>query len=303
MEAHESNFPCGVAVTYGLHPRAVSKLPGGYVNESWRVECEEANVVVRRYGRLRVTRSALLSEHGVMIRAAERLPQVYPPLADAQGSTVHDIDGGFVAVLPFVEGETGARDPAARRRCAKLLARFHAAMHDVPIEGEMPLVRSADVLEWFSERFIELARDPIVGKKLDWNVAIAAATGASRRLASAGPQLPTGIIHGDVQPANFVHRGGTVVGLIDFDFTERSERAYDVAVGMDEFGTDFVADYDQEIGLGTAEREALSDLRIRRNAMMVWYIVTRHGERLRGDVGNASRYLDRLREMDRCRTS
>lgn len=301
MEAHESDVPCAVAVTYGLHPRAASKLPGGYVNESWKVECEEGDFVVRRYGRLHVTRRALLVEHAIMKHAAQRLEEVRAPLRAPNGSTLHARDGRFVGVQPYISGETGARDARARCGAARLLARFHRAMER---KRGAPKSSSRDDLGRLRERLIGFARDPLVGEKLDWDVAIAAVEDAAARLAQLAPHLPKGIVHGDVQPANFVHRDGRVVGLIDFDFAQEGERAYDVAVGIDEFAAnDFADAYAEEHPLAAAEREVLPAMAIRRNAWMIWYIVTQHGERVPGDVGNAARYLDRLREIQRCRIS
>jgi hypothetical protein len=41
----------------------------------------------------------------------------------------------------------------------------------------------------------------------------------------------------------------------------------------------------------------LYELAARRSAMLVWYVVTRHGERRPGDVGRAALYVERLREL------
>jgi Ser/Thr protein kinase RdoA (MazF antagonist) len=310
--AHDGTFPSGVAATYGLHPIFAQPLEGGYVNQTWRVECEEGEFAVRRYGRLHVTRKALLFEHAVMAHAAEQMPEVVAPLRAPGGSTLYEHDGGFVAVLPFIAGRTGLRDGAIRRDAARLLARFHRSMRDVHIGGGTRSSRSIGVLGNFRERFLEFAQDGLIGKKLEWDVALTATTAAAARIAPHASQLPHAVVHGDPQPANFVEAEEQVRGLIDFDFAHETERAYDVAVGMDEFGRphnaapldldaalDFARAYDAELPLGLAERETLPDLMIRRNAMMVWYIVTRHGERSAGDVGGAPLYVERMREIER----
>jgi hypothetical protein len=38
---------------------------------------------------------------------------------------------------------------------------------------------------------------------------------------------------------------------------------------------------------------------LRRAATLVWYVVTRHGERVPGDTGGAPRYAERVREIAR----
>lgn len=313
MGAHAANLPCEVATTYGLHPRSATRLEGGYSNESWRVDCAEGPFVVRRYGRLHLTRRALVFEHAIMEHAAQRLREVRAPLRDPEGSTLLERDG-FLAVLPFIPGVTGARDPAARVAGARLLARFHRAMSDVHIAGGLRSTRSLGILGRLRERFVGLAADRTLAGKLEWDALIAATTAAVARLAPLARQLPHTIVHGDVQPENFVRDREESVGLIDFDFAHETERAYDVATGIDEFGragddapldlaaaAEFARAYGDELALAAAERAALADLMIRRNATLVWYIVTRHGERVPGDVGNAARYLARVREIERLR--
>ncbi|MBV8602423.1 MAG: phosphotransferase [Candidatus Eremiobacteraeota bacterium] len=317
-EAHGRALPCRIAATYGLHPTVEEgeALPEGYVNESWRVPCEEGAFLVRIYGRLHVTRGALLFEHAIVAHAAERLAEVRAPLSGPNGSTLWEIDDAFVAVFPFIEGRTGGRDPAARAGAARLLARFHRAMHDVHIAGGMRTTRSLGALGKLRERFVGLAHDPVLAHKLDWDVAMAAATAAAARLAPIARELPHTIVHGDVHPANFVRSrsGDATVGLIDFDFAHESERAYDVAIGIDEFArarnaapleldaaAAFADAYASELKLAAAERKALPDLMIRHSATLISYIVSRHGELAPGDVGGAPIYLERIREIERVR--
>jgi Ser/Thr protein kinase RdoA (MazF antagonist) len=194
------------------------------------------------------------------------------------------------------------------------VARLHRSLRDVHVAGGTRTTRSVGLLGKLRERFVGFAADPKLSGKLDWNALVAAVTGAAARLAAHASELPCALVHGDVNPGNFVHRDGAVAGLIDFDFLHESERAYDVATGMDEFGrsTDdatldldaaarFSAGYAGELALLPAERGAMPDLMIRRNATLVWYIVTRHGERAPGEVGNAARYAARVREIEKLR--
>jgi Ser/Thr protein kinase RdoA (MazF antagonist) len=131
-------------------------------------------------------------------------------------------------------------------------------------------------------------------------------------VAPIASRLPHGAVHGDVHPDNVVTRDGVVRALIDFDFTHETERAYDVATAADAYARRnedaaldpaaflaFARAYDAALPLAPDEWNVLWEMAIRRNAMLVWYVVTRHGERRRGDVGRAPLYVERLRELDR----
>ncbi|MFN2459817.1 MAG: hypothetical protein ABR591_03875 [Candidatus Velthaea sp.] len=99
-------------------------------------------------------------------------------------------------------------------------------------------------------------------------------------------------------------------GLIDFDFAHESERLYDVGTLLDEFGRaqddgaleferlkPLVDAYTAEAPLAEAERRLVPEAMIRRAATLVWYVVTRHGERAPGDIGGAPRYARRVTEI------
>jgi len=241
-----------------------------------------------------------LFEHQIQAHAAERLDEVKAPLRDLSGTTLLALRGSgtYAAVLPYIVGTTGHRDARARVDSARLLARFHRTMYDVHVSGGTRSTRSVGVLGWLRERILTLAQDASLAHKLDWDAVLAATTGAAARVAALACKLPHTIVHGDVHPANFVRDGERSVGLLDFDFAHESERAYDVAIGVDEFGrthndaaldlaaaASFRSAYADELALSSEERAAIPDLMIRRNATMVWYIVTRHGQRVPGDVG------------------
>ncbi|MBD5634397.1 MAG: phosphotransferase [Candidatus Eremiobacteraeota bacterium] len=298
-----------LAEACGIPAEPVRERAGGYSNEAWLARASgERLVVVRRYGRLNVSRSALFYEHAVMRHASERTAFVYAPLETA-GESLRLLEGRFVGMLPFVPGETGERRAFAP--AAQTLARFHRAMHG--FRANRPrATRTLGTLAWLRERFVRFAHDPTLARAVDWNVAIAAVAGATARIAPRVTRLPLGVVHGDAHPDNVVTRMGTAVALIDFDFTHESERAYDVATAADSYARDaedgaldarrfaaFVRGYDAALPLAPDEWSVLWDMAIRRSAMLVWYVVTRHGERRRGDVGRAPVYVERLRELER----
>ncbi len=104
-------------------------------------------------------------------------------------------------------------------------------------------------------------------------------------------------------------------GLIDFDFAHETERVYDLGTLVDEFaraGDDapldparigpLLAAYAEEAPIAPAERELVPEAMLRRAATLVWYVATRHGERVPGDLGGAPRYAARVAEIVARRT-
>jgi Ser/Thr protein kinase RdoA (MazF antagonist) len=296
------------ARAWGLEPLGAVQLAGGFSNESFRVAARGRNdVVVRRYGRLHVTRNAVFFEHAVQRYAAERCPGVGAPCADESGETLRLLDGAYVGVLPYAPGATGER--TAYAPAAALLAAFHRAT--IGFRAAHPrATRTLGTLGWLRERFGRFAADAALARALDWDALAVAVAGATARIAPLATRLPLSIVHADAHPDNVVTRAGSAVALIDFDFVHETERAYDVATAADAYARAdddapldpelflaYARAYDAAAPLARAEWDALWDLAIRRNAMLAWYVVTRHSERARGDVGRAPRYVARAREL------
>ena len=234
-------------------------LAGGYSNESLRVDARAGRFVVRRYGRLHVTRAAIAFEHAVVAHAAKQLREVVAPLRDTAGRTIVTAPGGgSAAVLPYVEGETGRRDLATACAAARVLARFHRAVRAVHVAGGMRSARFVGTFAWLRDRFTRFAADPLVARRLDWDALVAATTAATARVAPRAAALPHVVVHGDPNPGNVVSvQPGEVHGLIDFDFAHETERVYDVGTLLDEFARD---DDDGPLDLG-ARRPAARRVR------------------------------------------
>jgi Ser/Thr protein kinase RdoA (MazF antagonist) len=302
-----------IASSFGVDVRAATAQPldGGFSNESWHVAGPAADVVVRRYGRLHVSRAALDFEHAVAAHLESRGAPVRGPLRDDAGGTLHVDGGAFVAVLPWVEGVTGLRDPQSGAAAARALARFHLAGRDMHLAGGLRATRFLGIMPWLIARFQRFAAAGApAARALPWDDLIVALSAATARLATRARLLPPAILHGDPNPGNVVLRGGDVQALIDFDFVHESERIYDLGALLDEFGRadddaplaferlgPLVAAYESEARLTAEERAVLPDAMLRRAATLVWYVVSRHGERTPGDVGGAPRYAARVREI------
>lgn len=304
-----------VAARFGVPTGGATAAPlaGGYSNESWRVRAPAGDVVVRRYGRMHVTADALTFEHAVMHHAAARLPEVAAPLAAADGATFRLEAGAFVAVLPWIDGTTGARDTAAGERAARLLARFHRGVRDLHVRGGARSTRFLGLMPYLMERYKRFgAPGSAIARALPWDDLIVAVSASIARFAPLARQLPVLVVHGDPHPGNVVEGGGVPRGLIDFDFTHETERIADLGALLDEFGRDdddgplrlerigpIVAAYHAHAPLTGEERALLPDAMLRHAAQLVALVVTRHGERAPGDVGGAPRYAERVREVSR----
>jgi len=305
-----------VAASFGIDVGGASavSLERGYSNETVRVDARAGRFVVRRYGRLHVSRAAVAFEHAIAEHASRRMPEVVAPLRDARGRTiVTPPGGGIAAVLPYVDGSTGRRDEPAASEVARVLARFHRAMHDVHVGSGMRSTRFLGTLPWLRERFARFAADPLVGRAVDWSALVVAVSAATVRVAPRARALPHVVVHGDVNPDNVVTaRAGDVRALIDFDFAHETERVYDVGVLLDEFAREgddaplrvdriapLVRAYAAEAPLSHDERALIPDAMLRHAATLAWYVATRHGERVPGDVGGAPRYAARVAEIDR----
>ncbi len=289
-----------------------AELHGGWSNQTVRVDARAGRFVVRRYGRLHVTRAAIAFEHAVMAHAAARMREVVAPLRNAAGDTiVLAPDGGMCAVLPYADGTTGRTDPDTAAAAARVLARFHRAMHDAHVASGLRSTRFLGTLAWLRERFTRFAADPLVARALDWSALVAAVTAATARVAPHAAALPAVVVHGDPNPGNVVSaRPGDVRALIDFDFAHETERVYDLGTFVDEFArahdgapldlariAPLVDAYCAQAPVAPAERELLPEAMLRRAATLVWYVATRHGERVPGDVGGAPRYAARAAEI------
>lgn len=287
------------------------EVPGGYSNEIWRVRGPDAAAVVRRYGRLHVGRATVAFEHLLLAHVAPRVPEVPAPLAARDGTTFALDEGAFVAVFPWIDGRTGARDAHAGAAAAALLARYHRAAADVPGRDAVRATRFLGALAWLREGYAACAApDSPIARALPWTELIAALGASTVRVAAVRRDIPVLIAHGDPHPGNVVFSGGVARGLIDFDFAHETERVYDLGAFLDEFGREnddaplalerlpaLVAAYASEAPLTLAERELIPDAMLRHAATLARYVVSRHGERSPGDVGGAPRYARRVIEI------
>lgn len=154
---------------------------------------------------------------------AERGCRVPRAIADRQGVQIRELGGRPACLIEFLEGVSlSTPNPAQARAAGAALAELHIAVADFPggRPNSMGLASWHDLAakcagQWHQ---IDPALEDIVTRELDY-------------LTAHWPRdLPQSVIHADLFPDNVLMLGNEVSGLIDFYFSCRDARAYDLAV-------------------------------------------------------------------------
>ncbi|QGV79557.1 phosphotransferase [Streptomyces ficellus] len=171
-------------------------------------------------------RATIVRQH----RATQRLHAlgvpVAPPLPDAEGDTVAEIDGRCYALHPWVEGSHrgGAQLTATgSRRLGALLGLVHTCLEQVMEPHGDHQHRSADPEDTFRviDRLLRLARARRPRDAFD-ELAEHRLVERRRLLADHAHRRPppasaAGWVHGDFHPLNLLYRGAEPAAIIDWD--------------------------------------------------------------------------------------
>jgi len=125
-------------------------------------------------------------------------------------------DGRRYSLFPRLAGRRGNPErPRQPRELGRLLARLHRDLAAVPAAG--PPDAFPPILEMPADpawQHLGALDDPVlsglIGRKL------AQVRAAARSAASGRPGVQ--IVHGDWHDGNILYRGGTLSGIVDFDF-------------------------------------------------------------------------------------
>jgi homoserine kinase type II len=213
-----------VLAAYGLENVRPHQVGAGRNNEHWYVG---ADLVLRRYGRF-PSDAAIDYEHAILGQLRERGWPVAVPIPSDAGHMVVVDDGRGYSLFPRLVGRRGIPErPRQPRELGRLLGRLHRDLAAVPVAGppdtfprilEMP----ADPAWQHLDALDDPALNRLIRRKLA-EVRTAAGSIASGRL---GAQL----VHGDWHDGNILYQGGTVSGILDFDFAHPDLPLVDLAI-------------------------------------------------------------------------
>jgi homoserine kinase type II len=212
----------------------------GTINTNLRVETEAHPLFLRiNEGK---SLDDVLREAAVVAHASARGVPTPAPLRTAAGEPFVRWSGELASVFPWVPGRTLARPelaPAHAAEVGRALAALHLSSDGFP--DHRPGRYEPDEIARRFDRIAALGR-PELEEALR---ALGPELGA---LAAARvPELPLGIIHGDLFVDNVMFEGTRLEALIDFEQASWGRLAYDLAVttlafgfGRDDFRGDIV---------------------------------------------------------------
>jgi Ser/Thr protein kinase RdoA (MazF antagonist) len=213
-----------VLAAYGQESVRPYRIDAGRNNEHWYVG---AGLVLRRYGPFR-SDAAIDYEHAIAGQLRERgWPVAVPTPSDAGRMVV--VDGGRrYSMFPRLAGRRGIPDrPRQPRELGRLLGRLHRDLAAVSVAQptdafprilEMPADPAWEHLDALDDTVL----NELIHRKL------AEVRTAARSAASEGPGVQ--LVHGDWHDGNILYQGGTVSGILDFDFAHPDLPLVDVAI-------------------------------------------------------------------------
>jgi homoserine kinase type II len=213
-----------VLASYGLENVQPHRIGAGRNNEHWYVG---AGLVLRRYGRFR-SDAAIGYERAIVGQLRERGWQVAVPIASDAGRMVVVDDGRRYSLFPRLAGRRGIPErPRQPRELGRLLGRLHrdlAAVSVAPPPDAFPRIfgMAADPA-W---QRLDALHDPVLARLIRRKLAEVRASAGSAASGRPGVQL----VHGDWHDGNLLYQGGTVSGIVDFDFAHPDLPLVDVAI-------------------------------------------------------------------------
>lgn len=234
----------------------LEKLDRGYINESFAIETERAGkrkrYFLRKYKR-GIREEEVKFEHSIikhLMKKEFHLTASIIPRID--GNTyvkeIKKIDNEseeiYFAIFEFLEGEDKYTwdnpncSPKELESSARVLARYHSAVHDLKPEGRRYESKIIELLPTISGNMMKYAKragntkfDSYFFKNLDsiLDVIDGTITQINRDNYNNLPQLP---IHCDFHPGNLKFKDENVVGLFDFDWSKIDVRIFDVALAI-----------------------------------------------------------------------
>lgn len=247
-----------VAEEFGIDVSAVEPLAAGSVNSNFHLRLADGGALFARIyeeqgeagARAELELLAQLSAAGVPVAL---------PLRRRDGELLSQVAGKPLSLYPWVPGEILCQARVTvdhARRVGEALAKVHAApvarVPDGRFDAGALHARVRRIVADAPE-FAEVAQE--LGARL------------AEHVAAREPELPAGLIHGDLFRDNVLWQEGAVSALLDFESASRGVYAYDLSVCLHAwcFGDRFepallrgmVEGYESVRPLSAAERRGL----------------------------------------------
>lgn len=203
------------------HAGAVARpLAGGEINETFRVTCGTADLVVRRAPEPVADWHATVEGQRAAMALARRAGVPVPDVRYASGR---------ILVYDYVTGR-----PLAESQCAAFAAgagRLHGLLHTVDGDGTGPVQADGSSARWTEDVFFA-GVDTWVAKLTGMPaspVGRADVEAARSLLEHYKPEHRRRLVHGDASPFNLLAKDGALVAMIDFDDAWFTDPASDLA--------------------------------------------------------------------------
>lgn len=240
---------------YGL-PAAAALTPikGGIENSNYFLTLSNGReLVLTLFEELSAGDAAFLAP--LLTHLHESGIAVAAPLANAQGRHLNFLAGKPAQLAPRISGtHPHEASPAQCKAMGRALADLHLALRDYPLRRD-----NAHGPEWW---------DAVAAR---WQAKLSAhdaalltkTLGLYQATCVQKPDLPRGLIHGDLFRDNTLFKGDSISTILDFSETSRDHWLLDIAITVNDFCRDWPADTPDVLRRsafleGYASRRALS---------------------------------------------
>lgn len=211
-----------IGARFGLEVRKIEEVDGGSVNSNFVLTLEDSQRVF-----LRIYEEQDAEGANAELRLVRELAQAGvptpAPLATKDGESLGEQAGKPVALFPWVPGEMLCQarvSPEAARRVGQALAQVHTAPISEVGEGRFrveDLFGRLDTVEAAGSAELRLTATELRSQ-------------LERCVAARDPELPSGVIHGDLFRDNVLWREDRIAALIDFESASSGVFTYDLMV-------------------------------------------------------------------------
>jgi homoserine kinase type II len=240
---------------YGIEITHLDALAAGSVNSNFSVLAKDGR---RYFARLYEEQGSAGAERELALLQAlsgADVP-VARPLLRKDGSGVSDAAGKPFALFPWLDGEIlcqGRVTPEHCRAVGLALARMHLGGFDAARLGPGRF-NPSDMLERLARVEAEALRPELLPDVHRVRILI------EHYLARRDPDLPRGVVHGDLFRDNVLWSGSELLALLDFESAFHGPLVYDLCVTIEAwcYGSDFQPELVAALAEGYASQRPLS---------------------------------------------